>query len=85
MRHAITRACLCTRLKHWRRAKKALLVWLRKLQDVWQIARLKQQGFYFSLSVKHKNRMRKACVFICYFIGSVVKIASLEAATGCVL
>ena len=43
MRRAIARARLCARLKDWRRAKKARLVWLRKLQDVRQIARLKQQ------------------------------------------
>ena len=30
--------------------------------------------FYFSLSIKHKDLTRKSCVFICYFIGSVVKI-----------
>ena len=52
--------------------KKARLVWLRKLQDVWQIAHLKQQHslpftFFHYL-------MRKSCVFICYFIGSVVKV-----------
>ena len=43
MRRAIARTGLRTRLKHWIRAKKARLVWLRKLQGVWQIARLKQQ------------------------------------------
>ena len=30
---------------------------------------------YLSLSIKHKDLTRKSCVFICYFIGSVVKIA----------
>ena len=30
--------------------------------------------FYLSLSIKHKVLPRKSCVFICYFIGSVVKI-----------
>ena len=30
--------------------------------------------FYLSLSTKHKDLMRKSCVFIYYFIGSVVKI-----------
>ena len=29
---------------------------------------------YLSLSIKHKDLTRKSCVFICYFIGSVVKI-----------
>ena len=67
------------------RQKKARLVWLRKLQDVRQIARLKQQRSLLSLSVKHKNLTRKSCVFICYFIGSVVKIVLSEAATGGVL
>ena len=30
--------------------------------------------FYFSLSIKHKDLTRESCVFIFYFIGSVVKI-----------
>ena len=30
--------------------------------------------FHLSLSIKHKDLTRKSCVFICYFIGSVVKI-----------
>ena len=50
MRRAIARARLCTRLKRWRRAKKARLLWLKKVQGVRQIARLKQR-FYLSLSV----------------------------------
>ena len=33
--------------------------------------------FYLSLSIKHKDLMRKSCVFIFYFIGSVVKIVFL--------
>ena len=30
--------------------------------------------FYFSLSIKHKDLTRESCVFIFYFIGSLVKI-----------
>ena len=30
--------------------------------------------FYLSLSIKYKDLTRKLCVFIFYFIGSVVKI-----------
>ena len=40
---------------------------------------------YLSLSVKHKDLRRKSCVFICYFIDSVIKIVLSEAATGGVL
>ena len=47
---------------------------IRKLQGVRQITRLKQQRFYLSLSIKHKDLTRKSYVFICYFIGLVVKI-----------
>ena len=35
----------------------------------------KTKNVYLSLSIKHKDLTRKSCVFICYFIGSVVKIA----------
>ena len=55
--------------------KKACLVWLKKLQDVQQIARLKQQRVLSStLYITHKDFLRKLYVFICYMIGSVVKI-----------
>ena len=65
--------------------KKACLVWLRKLQDVWQIARLKQQHSLSFTFCKTQRSYKKICVFICYFIGSVVKIVLSEAATGGVL
>ena len=81
MRRAIARA----RLKHWRRAKKVRLVWLRKLQDVRQIARLKQQLYLSFTFYKTQGLTRKSYVFICYFIGSVVKIVLSEAATRGVL
>ena len=47
MRHAITHTCLSTHLKHAKKSmqKKACLVLFKKLQGVWQIARLKQQRF----------------------------------------
>ena len=51
--------------------KKAHLVWLKKLQDVWQIARL--QRFLFSRFYKIQRSYEKI-MCICYFIGSVVKI-----------
>ena len=57
--------------------KKPRLVWVKNLQGVRQIARLKQQRFYLSLSIKHKDLTRKSCVFIFYFIGSVGKILFL--------
>ena len=37
------------------------------------------------LSVKHKDLRRKSCVFICYFVDSLMKIVLSEAATGGVL
>ena len=60
-----------------RRAKKHALFDPKKNQGVLQIARLKQQCFYLSLSIKHKDLTRKSCVFITYFIGSVAKILFL--------
>ena len=61
MRRAIASTCLCACLKYRR---KAHLVWLRKLQDAWQIARLEQQHSLLSLSVKQKDLTRKSCVFV---------------------
>ena len=40
---------------------------------------------YLSFSVKYQDLTRKSCVFICYFIDSMVKIVFSEAATGGVL
>ena len=54
--------------------KKAHLVWLRKLQGVQQIARLKQCHLSKILRGTFKDLTRKSCVFICYFIDSVVNI-----------
>ena len=68
--------------------KKARLVGLRKLQGVRQMARLKQQrslSFTFCETRKLCDLTTKSCVFICYFIVSVVKIVLSEAATGRVL
>ena len=80
MRHVISRAHLCTSLKHWRCAEKTM-PWLRKLQGVQQIICLNNNIPYLSLSAKHKDLMTKSCEFICYFIDSVVKIVLSEAAT----
>ena len=68
--------------------KKARLVGLRKLQGVRQMARLKQQrslSFTFCETRKSCDLTTKSCVFICYFIDSVVKIVLSETATGGVL
>ena len=46
---------------------------------------LKQQVFYLSLSIKHKDLTRKSCAFVYYFIGSVVKMVLSEAAAWGVL
>ena len=53
--------------------KKAHLVWLKKLQGVRKIARLKQQRF-LSLTLHKTHRSYEKIMCICYFIGSVVKI-----------
>ena len=65
--------------------RKARLVWLRKLQGVWQISRLKQQRSLSFIFCETPRSYRKSCVFICYFIDSMVKIVFSEAATGGVL
>ena len=64
--------------------KKARLVWLRKLQDVRQIARLKQQRS-LSFTFCKTQRSYEKIINICYFVGSVVKIVLSEAATGGIL
>ena len=74
---------LCTRLKHWSRAKKSMPC-LIKLQDVQQITCLKQQRSLSFIFCK-TQRSYKKIMCICYFIGSVVKIVLSEAATGGVL
>ena len=80
---------ICIRLRHmrhWTRAKKIRLVWLRKLQDVRQIARLKQRSLYFTFCKTERSYKKTMCTnYICCFIGSVVKIVLSKAATGGVL
>ena len=84
MRRAIACACLCTFLKHWRCAKKARPVCLRKLQGVQHITCLKQQlSLSFTFCKTQKSYEKTMC--ICYFIDSMVKIVLSEAATGGVL
>ena len=85
MRHAIACACLRTCLKHWRHAKKSTPCLIKKASRHVADCPSKKQRFYLSFSVKHKDLTRKSCVFICYFIDSVVKIVLSEAATGGVL
>ena len=48
-----------------KKASRCVIDWMSKTKNV----------VYLSLSIKHKDLTRKSCVFICYFIGSVVKIA----------
>ena len=67
MRRAIARARLCARLKDWRRAKKARLVWLRKLQDVRQIARLKQQrSLSFTFCKTQRSYEKIMCIYLLF-------------------
>ena len=73
MRHAIACAHLCTRIKHERHAKKACLVWLKKLRGVQQITYLKQHFLSPTFCKMRRSYMKIMC--ICYFICSVVKIA----------
>ena len=64
MRCAIVHAHLYTRLKHERCAKKACLVWFKKLQGVQQITRLKQQRFLsFTFYITQRSYI---CIIFCY-------------------
>ena len=85
MRHAIACAHPCTHLKHRKRTKKARLVWLKKLQGVLQIARLKQQRSLSFTFCKTKRSYEKImCIYFLFhwFIG---KSLLSEAATRGVL
>ena len=53
--------------------KKACLVWLKRLQSVWQIAHLKQQCF-LSFTFYKMQRSCEKIMCISLFIGFVVKI-----------
>ena len=74
MRRAIARARLCARLKDWRRAREDLIKKASRCAA--------DRTSKTTASVKHKHLTRKLSVFICYFIGSVMKIVLSEAATG---
>ena len=68
MRHAITHACLCTCLKHWRWAKKACLVWFKKFQEVWQTPRQKQHCFLSLTFYKTQRSYKKfMCVYFLFY------------------
>ena len=75
MRRALergVRSCVRTRLKHWRRAKNARLVWLRKLPGVRQIARLKQQSFLsfpFYQTQRSYEKIMCICLLFYWFSG----------------
>ena len=74
MRRAIARARLCARLKHLRCAKKSTSCLIKKASRRAADRTSKTARFFIFHSVKHKDIKRKSCIFICYFIGSVVKI-----------
>ena len=71
--HTITWEHLCTHLKHERRTKKNRSCLIKKPSGC-MADHTSKTFFYLSLSIKHKDLMRKSCVFI-YFIDSEVKIA----------
>ena len=84
MRHAITLTHLCTRLIHWRHAKKACLVGLRKFQGMRHVTRLKQQGFLsFTSCKKQKSYEKIMCIYLFYWFSGENCIS--EAATGGVI
>ena len=86
IKRAIARARLCRCLKHWIHAqKKNTPCLIKKASRCAADRTLKQQVFYLSLSIKHKDVTRKSCVFVYYFIGSVVKMVLSEAAAWGVL
>ena len=68
MRHVITCVHPCTHLKHYGRAKKAPLVWLKKFQGVRQIARLKQQLFLsFTFCIITQRSYKKImCIYLLF-------------------
>ena len=66
MRCVIACEHLFTHLKH-RCAKKALLVWFKKLQGVSQITRLKQQCFlYFTFYKTQRSYEKIMCVYFLF-------------------
>ena len=68
MRCVIAHACLCTNLRQWRHAKKARLVWLRKLQGVRHITRLKQQRFLsFTFCKTQKSYEEIMCIYLLFY------------------
>ena len=85
MRHTVAHARLCALQKHWRRAEKSTPFLIKKASKCAADRRLKQQHSLSFTFCKTQRSHKKICVFICYFIGSVVKIVLSEAATGGVL
>ena len=73
MRHTIAWACLCTCLKHQRRAKKSTPCLIKKASRCAADRMSKTTFFYLPLSLKYKD-LTKKIMCICYFIGSVVKM-----------
>ena len=57
--------------------KKSLSGLIYKVSSCLTDCTSKTMFFYLSLSIKHKDLTRRSGVFICYFIGSVVKIVLL--------
>ena len=74
MRHAIAYRPLHTP-NTWETCKKSTPCLIKKASRcVIDCMSKAKNVFYLSLSIKHKDLTRKSCVFICYFIGSVMKI-----------
>ena len=82
MRCVMACARLCTCLKHWRHAKKSTPCLIKKASRCAAYSTSKTAKFIIFPFLS--NTKRKSCVFVCYFIGSVVKIVS-EAVTRGVL
>ena len=73
MRRPIARACLCTRLKRWRRAKKTTPCLIKKASRCAADRTSKTTTFFVFCFLYNTKILRENLVY-CYLIGSVVKI-----------
>ena len=73
MRCVITRARLCTCLKHWRHAKKSTPCLIKRASRCATDRMSKTTMFFIFHFLYNTDLMRKSCVIISYLIGSVVK------------
>ena len=85
MRRAIARACLCARLKHWRRATKSTPCLIKKASRCAADRTSKTKTFFIFHFCKTQRSYEKIMCIYLLFLGSVVKIALSEAAIGGVL